>query len=149
MRAVVQRVTKALMEVDGRTVASIGRGLVAYVGFGPGDDAADFQYMTDKIRHLRVFEDGDGKMNLSVEDLGLGILFVPNFTLYGDCRRGRRPSYSGGAPVEEARGSFAAFIQYAKDQGVVCEQGIFQADMQIEQHCDGPVTLLLDSKRTF
>lgn len=149
MRAVVQRVSRACLRIDGQDVASIGQGLVAYVGIGPKDDEKSYDYILDKLTHLRVFEDEEGKMNRSVEDISGEILIVSNFTLYGDCRHGRRPGYSAGAPVEEARKLYQRFTEKAAAIGPYVRFGVFQADMKIEQVCDGPVTLLLDSEKLF
>ncbi|MBQ4383453.1 MAG: D-tyrosyl-tRNA(Tyr) deacylase [Firmicutes bacterium] len=148
MRAVVQRVKEASLLSEGVPFSSIGKGLAVYIGFGPEDTDKEFQYMIDKVRGLRVFEDDAGKMNLSVADIGGEILWIPNFTLYGDCRTGRRPSYSFGAPAAAAREMFARFEQMAQAAGS-CAFGVFQTDMQITQVNDGPVTLLIDSGRAF
>ncbi len=149
MRVVLQRVKRAALTADGVPCAAIGPGLVAYVGIGPGDDDAAMRYILDKIWNLRVFEDAQGKLNLSVKDLGYEVLFVSNFTLYGDCRHGRRPSYSSAAPVEEARGKFERFKELASEGPLRAAFGVFQADMEIEQLCSGPVTLLMDSGKEF
>jgi len=153
MRAVVQRVRSAEITSDGRLTASLERGLVVYVGIAPQDGEADFSYIIDKTLRLRIFEDDEGKLNRSVGDIGGEVLFVSNFTLYGDCRHGRRPSYSNGAPVEEARTLYAAFMELARkraaEEGIRVYSGVFQADMQISQVCDGPVNLLLDSGKEF
>jgi len=108
------------------------------------------KYMLDKLVHLRIFEDEQGKLNLSVTDKGYSLFLVSNFTLYGDCRHGRRPSYSSGAPIQEAARIYDQFVAYAKENaGVPVHTGVFQADMQIDTHLDGPVTLLLDSDKEF
>ena len=145
MRVVLQRVKRAALTADGVLCAAIGAGLVAYVGIGPGDDDTAMRYILD----LRVFEDEQGKLNMSVKDLGYEVLFVSNFTLYGDCRHGRRPSYSSAAPVEEARGKFERFKELAGEGPLRAAFGVFQADMEIEQLCSGPVTLLMDSGKEF
>lgn len=149
MRAVVQRVEKAELWADGQFAASIGPGLAVYVGFGPEDDDGAMRYILEKVRHLRIFEDEKGKLNLSVEDTEGEILWIPNFTLYGDCRHGRRPGYSAGAPVEEARELFCRFRRLVEEETKNSQFGVFQADMRIDQRCNGPVTLLLDSQKTF
>ena len=156
MRAVVQRVTKASLTSDGVPFSSIGKGLAVYIGFGPEDTEKEYQYMLDKILGLRIFEDEAGKMNLSVCDISGDILWIPNFTLYGDCRTGRRPSYSFGAPADAAREMFGRFQQMAiisteqkTGQAGHCAFGVFQTDMQIMQVNDGPVTLPIDSGKAF
>ena len=149
MRVVLQRVSQARLSVAGEEAASIGPGLVAYVGFSSQDSIESMTYILNKIWNLRVFEDENGKLNRSVIDMGYEILFVPNFTLYGDCRSGRRPSYSSGAPVEEARKLFEQFQGEASHGPFRAAFGVFQAEMEISQSCDGPVTLLLDSQKVF
>lgn len=149
MRAVVQRVDSARATVGEETAGAIGAGLMVLVGFSPRDDEGTFSYMLDKLLGLRVFEDGEGKMNLSVRDVGGGLLLVPNFTLYGDCRKGRRPGYSSGAPSAQAEGFFSRFVAMARERHHTVESGIFQAEMKIALVNDGPVTLLLDSDRNF
>lgn len=149
MRVVLQRVSRARLSAAGEEVAAIGPGLVAYVGFSPQDNAESMTYILNKIWNLRVFEDENGKLNRSVTDMGYEVLFVPNFTLYGDCRSGRRPGYSSGAPVEEARRLFEQFRSEASHGPVRAAFGIFQAEMEISQNCHGPVTLLLDSQKVF
>lgn len=149
MRVVLQRVKKAALTADGEACAAIGPGLVAYVGIGPEDNDEDMRYILEKIWHLRVFEDANGKLNLSVKDLDYEVMFVSNFTLYGDCRHGRRPSYSAGAPVEQARELFERFRELSEELPLRSVFGVFQADMEIDQLCSGPVTLLLDSGKEF
>ncbi|MGD9519808.1 MAG: D-aminoacyl-tRNA deacylase, partial [Armatimonadota bacterium] len=122
MRAIVQRVSEARVEVEeGRVVGSIGRGLMALVGFAPGDEEADLDYITRKIVDLRIFEDAEEKMNLSVRDVGGALLLVPNFTIHADCRRGRRPSFTGAAPPEQARVLFERFLALTRTLGVPVE----------------------------
>jgi len=150
MRAVIQRVKRVALKADGTPHGEMKAGILALVGVHESDDAKVMNYMLEKMTKLRIFEDENGKMNLSITDLGLSLFLVPNFTLYGDCRHGRRPSYAGGAPVAVAEGLFNAFAEYAKENaGVPVETGVFQADMQIDTLLDGPVTLLLDSDKQF
>lgn len=151
MRMVLQRVKHVELTADGRPFDQMGQGILAMVGIEPGDDApAVMKYMLDKLVHLRIFEDEQGKLNLSVTDKGYSLFLVSNFTLYGDCRHGRRPSYSTGAPIQEASRIYELFVKFAKENaGVPVHTGVFQADMQIETQLDGPVTLLLDSDKEF
>lgn len=151
MRMVLQRVKKVSLTADGEPYDQMQQGILAMIGIESGDEnEAVMKYMLDKLLSLRIFEDEQGKMNLSVTDQQYGIFLVSNFTLYGDCRHGRRPSYSSGAPVQEAAGIYEKFIQYAKAHAEVeVHTGVFQADMQIEVCLDGPVTLLLDSHKEF
>lgn len=149
MRVVMQRVLNASLSIDGAVVSEIGKGLVCYVGIGQNDDAQTYAYVCEKLIHTRIFEDEDGKMNRSAQDIGGELLIVSNFTLYGDLRHGRRPSYSGGAPVEVAREKYAAFCEQAKEMHLPAKFGVFQADMKIDAVCDGPVNLLLDSDKLF
>lgn len=147
MRAIVQRVSEARVEVEeGRVVGSIGRGLMALVGFAPGDEEADLDYITRKIVDLRIFEDAEEKMNLSVRDVGGALLLVPNFTIHADCRRGRRPSFTGAAPPEQAQVLFERFLALTRTLGVPVEAGEFGAHMHVSLINDGPVTVILDSK---
>jgi D-tyrosyl-tRNA(Tyr) deacylase len=145
MRAVVQRVASARVEVAGRTVGAIDRGLLVYLGFGRGDAAADRVWVLDKIVNLRIFEDDDGKMNRSVREVGGALLLVSQFTLYGDVRRGRRPSFGEAMPPEEAEGAYDAAVDEARALGLPVETGTFRADMQVISQNDGPVTLWIDS----
>ena len=149
MRAVVQRVTKGRVRVEGETVGEIGPGFVVLLGIGREDTRADAQYLAEKVVNLRVFEDEEGKMNLSLLDVGGEILAISQFTLYGDCRKGRRPSFTAAAPPEEARALYEGFVQEVAGYGLRVATGQFQAHMLVEIHNDGPVTLLLDSKREF
>lgn len=149
MRAVLQRVAKARVTVDNKTVGEMGRGIMLLAGMDTGDDASDYRYILDKSVNLRIFEDENDKMNLSAADLGLGLMIVPNFTIYADARHGRRPSFAMGAKPEEAKRTFDEFIKYARDNFPVVESGIFQADMQVELVNDGPITILLDSDKLF
>ena len=149
MRAVVQRVVFADVTVAGSTTGVIDRGLMVLLGVGEGDDEKDAEYMAEKVCGLRIFEDAEDKMNLSVQDVGGDILAVSQFTLYGDVRKGKRPSFSTAARPEEANRLYRCFIHCCKSRGVRVEEGIFQADMLVKIHNDGPVTILLDSKKTF
>lgn len=149
MRAVVQRVTQASVQIDGRTVASIGHGLVVLLGVGTGDTDADAVYLARKIAGLRIFDDEHGKMNLTVLQVRGSALVVSQFTLYGDCRKGRRPSFTDAAPPETAVHLYETFIKTLRSEGVQVTTGIFQAAMQVGLVNDGPVTFLLDSSRLF
>ena len=149
MRAVVQRVLRAEVRVDQQTVAAIDRGLLVLVGVGADDSPADAKWLADKVAHLRVFDDEDGKMNLSVLDTGGSVLAVSQFTLYGDCRRGRRPGFSGAAPPGQGEDLYRRRISELEQMQVAVASGVFQAHMEVELINDGPVTLLLDSKRHF
>lgn len=149
MRAVVQRVEKARVTVEGRETGRIGAGLVVYLAVGQGDSAADCVYLAEKIAGLRIFEDEKGLMNLSVKESGGEVLCISQFTLYGDCRKGRRPSFIAAAPPEEAALLFEEFCTGLKEKGLVVATGLFGAAMRIEQINDGPVTILLDSRKTF
>ena len=149
MRAVVQRVSKAAVDIGGITTAPIGRGLVILLGIRRGDSSVDLTWMADKIIHLRIFPDGDGKMNISLADMGGEMLIVSQFTLYGDCRKGRRPGFSMAAPPEIAEPLYNQFIEEVRKLGIPAATGTFQAEMAVELVNDGPVTLLLDSEKTF
>ena len=146
MRAVVQRVSRAQVTVKGEIAGKIGRGLVVLLGVGATDSEADANYLGDKIAGLRVFEDENGKMNLDAAAVGGGILVVSQFTLYGDVRRGKRPSFDAAAPPERARQLYEYFVQRIRAAGLPCETGRFQEMMQVELVNDGPVTILLDSE---
>lgn len=150
MRAVVQRVKRASVRVEGQITGEIQNGLLILLGVGQEDSEKDVAYLADKIVNLRIFDDAEGKMNLSVLDVGRSLLVVSQFTLYGDCRKGKRPSYSHAARPEEARRLYEAFMAYVRDTyGIKVEAGIFQAMMDVELINEGPVTLLLDSQKTF
>jgi D-tyrosyl-tRNA(Tyr) deacylase len=138
-------VSSASVEVDGKTVASIGRGLLVLLGVAQGDRERQTEWLADKIAGLRIFEDEAGKMNLSVEDVGGAALVVSQFTLLGDCRKGRRPSFSEAAPPEEADRLYGVFVARLKERGLAVETGVFQAMMQVHLVNDGPVTLVVDS----
>ena len=149
MRAVVQRVSSASVTVDGRQVGAIGAGLLVFVGVEQGDDAQDVAFVAGKVRDLRVFEDEQGRMNRSVVDAGGGVLVVSQFTLLGDCRKGRRPSFDAAAPPEPARRLYEAVVDQLRRDGLPVETGAFQAMMDVSLINVGPVTLLLDSRRRF
>ncbi|MCI6094544.1 MAG: D-aminoacyl-tRNA deacylase [Eubacteriales bacterium] len=148
MKAVVQRTARAGVSIDGNTVGRIDRGLLVLLGIEPDDGEADIEYMVKKCSGLRIFEDENGKMNLSVQDVGGSILLVSQFTLLGDARKGNRPSFTGAAVPEKAIPIYERVIsELAKRLPV--QTGVFGADMQVELVNDGPVTILLDSKRTY
>jgi D-tyrosyl-tRNA(Tyr) deacylase len=149
MRSVVQRVREAAVEVDGEVVGRIGQGLLVLIGVAREDGMADATYIAGKIRDLRIFEDEDGKMNRSVMDIGGSVLLVSQFTLYGDARKGRRPSFDAAAPPELARAMYEDVARRLADEGLTVATGRFQALMQVSLVNDGPVTVLLDSARTF
>jgi D-tyrosyl-tRNA(Tyr) deacylase len=149
MRAVVQRVKSAAVRVEGNVVGSIGPGLLVLVGIAKTDAGADSQYLAEKIANLRVFGDEQGRMNRSLLETGGQVLCVSQFTLYGDCRKGRRPSYDQAAAPEMAQRLYDDFVKALRSFGVVVATGQFQAMMEVELVNDGPVTLLLDSAKTF
>jgi len=149
VRAVVQRVARAAVEIGGREVARIGRGLLVLLGVGEGDAEADADYMARKIADLRVFEDDEGRMNRSVTEVGGAVLLVSQFTLYGDCRKGRRPSFSHAAAPDEAVRLYELVAARLRDAGLEVGTGRFQEMMQVDLVNDGPVTILLDSDRVF
>ena len=149
MRAVVQRVAEAFVRIEGEEVGRIGRGILVFLGVGPGDDREDAVYLAEKIAHLRIFPDEADKMNLSLEDIGGGALVISQFTLYGDCRKGRRPSYSTAAPPELARALYEEFVAEMRRTCPHVATGRFQETMRVSLVNDGPVTLLLDSKKNF
>lgn len=146
MRAVIQRVLGASLSVDGATVSETGKGLVVYLGVGKGDDDTDIAYIVKKTAGLRIFEDDAGKMNRSARDVGAEILFVSQFTLYGDCRKGNRPSFTDAEPPESAKALYERATEALRAEGLIVRTGVFGADMRIEQVCDGPVTICLDSR---
>jgi len=149
MRAVVQRVSRAQVTVNGEITGQIGLGLLVLLGVGRDDANADATYLVEKIAGLRVFEDAQGKMNLSVQDVGGSVLAVSQFTLYGDARRGKRPSFDAAAPPEKARQLYEFFVEQIRATGLRCETGRFQEMMQVELVNEGPVTILLDSAKGF
>lgn len=145
MRAVVQRVSRAGVSVDGEVVGAVGRGLLVLLGVAPTDTEAGARWLADKVVGLRIFPDDEGKMNRDVTEAGGGVLVVSQFTLYGDCRKGRRPSFVGAAPPEVAEPLYEAFVAAVRAQGVPAATGRFGAMMQVELVNDGPVTLLIDT----
>lgn len=145
MRACVQRVSRASVAVDGEVISQIGLGLLVLLGVGPEDDENSARALADKIVGLRIFDDGEGKMNRSLLDVGGELLVVSQFTLWGDCRKGRRPSFIGAAPPEMAERLYEAFVASAGAIGARVATGRFRAHMQVELVNDGPVTLLLDT----
>ena len=146
MRAVIQRVKSAAVYVDGRLSGKIGNGLLVLVGIGKGDGEKDISYMASKIPDLRIFEDASGKFNLSLKDIDGGILIVSQFTLFGDCRKGRRPSFSEAEEPAMAKDLYDRLILKLKERKILTQTGQFQAKMEVHLINDGPVTLLLDSR---
>jgi len=149
MRAVIQRVKRARVTVNGEITGEIGTGLLVLLGVGRGDDEAAADYLAAKIAGLRVFEDGEGKMNLAVTEVGGAVLAVSQFTLYGDVRKGKRPSFDEAARPETARALYEYFVGRIRATGVRCETGRFQEMMDVELVNDGPVTILMDSGKGF
>ncbi len=149
MRAVIQRVNAARVEVKAEVAGQIEDGLVVFLGVGREDGPADSDYLAGKIAGLRIFEDTEGLMNLSVQDTGGAILSISQFTLFGDCRKGRRPGFSAAAPPEQAEELYEHFTENLRRQGIAVAKGRFQAEMRIIVDNDGPVTILLDSKKQF
>lgn len=147
MRAVVQRVDRASVTVDGKVTGSVQKGLMVLLGVAEGDTAKDLAYIVDKVCGLRIFEDEAGKMNLSVKDVGGAILAVSQFTLCGDCRHGKRPSFSAAARPEIANELYEQFVTACRNNGLPVETGVFRAHMLVELVNNGPVTILLDSSR--
>lgn len=147
MRAVIQRTERASVEVDGKTIAEIGRGLLVFLGIGDGDTDADLKYIADKTTGLRIFSDENEKMNLSVSDIGGEILVVSQFTLYGDCRKGRRPNFTASMEPVCANEMYERFIDRLRGGGMRVSCGEFGADMKVGLINDGPVTIILDSSK--
>ena len=147
MRLVIQRVREARVEVDGQPCGSIARGLLVLVAVAKTDTAADADYLAEKLLSLRIFSDDEGKMNRSVADIGGSLLVVSNFTLYGDCAKGRRPGFDLAAPPEQARPLYEYFMEKLRSSQVPVEAGVFQASMAVHLVNDGPVTLLCESKK--
>jgi len=145
MRALIQRVTRASVEIDGVIAGEIGPGLLVFLGIARSDSSHDVDYLVNKIVDLRIFEDPNGKMNLSVRETGGGLLIVSQFTLYGDCRKGRRPSFDQAARPEAAKPLYEEFLTKVQATGLLVQTGVFQATMQISLVNDGPVTLLCES----
>lgn len=146
MRAVVQRVQEASVTVEGTVVGAITHGLLVFLGVGSGDTSADARYLAKKIAKLRIFPDDQGKMNLDVQEVGGQILVVSQFTLYGDCRRGRRPSFSGAAAPDVAETLYQEFVAELQAEGITVATGVFQAHMDVSLINDGPVTLIVSSE---
>jgi D-aminoacyl-tRNA deacylase len=149
MRAVVQRVSRCRVTVAGNVVGEIGAGVLVLLGVSKADNEASADYLVEKIIGLRIFEDAEGKMNLSVQDSGGAVLVVSQFTLYGDVRRGKRPSFDAAARPEEARRLYEYFVEEIRASGLRCETGQFQAMMEVELVNSGPVTILVDSEKVF
>ncbi|MCR3956564.1 MAG: D-aminoacyl-tRNA deacylase [Gudongella sp.] len=149
MRAVVQRVTQAKVIVDDENVGEIDKGLLVYLGVGESDTETDLEYMVNKVTGLRIFEDDNGKMNLSIQDIGGEILAISQFTLYGDARKGKRPSFTDAASPEVGDRLYERFIARTTEMGIRTESGVFGAHMMVDYVNDGPVTILLDSTKLF
>ncbi len=149
MRAVIQRVLQAKVEVNGRQVGKIDKGLLVYLSVAKGDSEKDTEFMADKLVNLRIFADEAGKMNLSVLDVGGSILLVSNFTLHGDCRKGRRPGFDAAAEPQLAQQLYEKVVELIARQGVTVQKGTFGEHMHVNSTNDGPVTFLLDSSRLF
>ncbi len=149
MRAVVQRVNHCRVVVDGTVVGEIGQGLLVFLGVAKADTTAAADYLLEKVLGLRIFEDAEGKMNLSVQDRKGEVLVVSQFTLYGDVRRGKRPSFDAAARPEQARELYEYFVEKVRAAGILCKTGQFQAMMDVELVNAGPVTILIDSEKVF
>jgi len=149
MRAVVQKVVKSSVTVEGKTTGEIGQGLLVLLGVTHDDTQQDARYLAEKIANLRIFEDAEDKLNLSVKDIHGAVLSVSQFTLYGDCRKGRRPSFTGAARPEQAAVLYEQFNAYLRSEGLTVQTGQFQTHMLVELVNDGPVTILLDSRKQF
>ena len=149
MRAVIQRVSRARVRVDGQTTGEIGQGLLILLGVGQGDSSKEADYLLEKIINLRIFEDAGGKMNLSLLETGGQLMVISQFTLYADCRKGRRPSFTDAAPPEEAQKLYDYFVDAARARALQVATGIFQTLMEVELVNSGPVTILLDSSKDF
>lgn len=149
MRAVVQRVKNASVQVGENQAGAVENGLLVFLGVTHNDTENDAKYLADKIAGLRIFEDSDDKLNLSVQDVGGSVLSVSQFTLFGDCRRGRRPSFTEAAPAAQGDALYEAFNRYLRENGLQVETGQFQTHMEVSLVNDGPVTILLDSQKQF
>lgn len=149
MRAIIQRVSQASVTVENKVISRIDKGLLVLLGVGNEDEFEDLDYLVSKTLGLRIFEDENSKMNLSLEDIGGELLVVPQFTLYGDARKGRRPSFSDSAPPEKGKLYYEKFLDKCRKRGFNPKEGIFGADMKVSLLNDGPVTIMLDSKKTF
>lgn len=145
MRVVIQRVSRANVKIDGETVGEIGEGLCVLVGVAPDDDEGDAAWLVEKIVNLRIFSDDEGKMNRSLLDIGGSLLAVSQFTLYGDCRKGRRPSFIGAASPERGNELYETFAAGVRNMGITVATGVFGADMKVELVNDGPVTIVIDT----
>jgi D-tyrosyl-tRNA(Tyr) deacylase len=149
MRAVIQRVSEAKVVVEDQTVGEIGQGLLVYLGVGKEDSSKDAEFMADKLSNLRIFADSAGKMNLSVQDVGGSVLLISNFTLHGDCRKGRRPGFDAAGDPEVAEGLYEKVAELIASEDIKVEKGVFGAHMHVSSINDGPVTFLLDSSKLF
>lgn len=149
MRAVVQRVNKSSVKIDNKIVNEIDQGLMVLLGISEDDEYGDIDYMVDKITNLRIFEDGEGKMNLSLYDIKGELLVVSQFTLYGDCKKGRRPSFVKAARPQKAKEYYDIFVKKCVESGINTKTGIFQAEMIVNIENDGPVTIMLDSEKVI
>ncbi|MHC4927475.1 MAG: D-aminoacyl-tRNA deacylase [Planctomycetota bacterium] len=149
MRVVIQRVSRAAVTVEGQITGRIERGLLVFLGVGKEDGQADIDFLADKIANLRIFPDEGGKMNLSVTDIGGGVLLISQFTLFGDCRKGRRPDFTAAGDPETAKQLYEQMIETIRGKGLTVGAGVFAAHMDIDSVNDGPVTLLLDSQKGF
>lgn len=149
MRAVIQRVSRASVTVNGQVTGQIGAGFLVLIGMANGDGPADIEYVSTKVRDLRVFDDGEGRLNLSLKEAGGSVLVVSQFTLLGDVRKGRRPSYDEAAKPEAAEALYLEVIARLRSFGLTVEAGVFRAQMRVELVNDGPVTILIDSRRIF
>ncbi|WP_055071183.1 D-aminoacyl-tRNA deacylase [Clostridium massiliamazoniense] len=149
MRAVVQRVSSSSVKVNGEVVGAINKGFNVLIGISKDDTIEDLKYIKDKIMNLRVFEDEDEKLNLSIKDVSGELLIISQFTLYGDCRKGRRPNFMEALGGDEAKKLYEEFLKLFEDEDIKVETGIFGADMKVSIENDGPVTLLLESKKNF
>jgi len=149
MRAVIQRVLRAKVEIDGRVAGQIGKGILAYVSVGKGDTEKDAEWVAGKIGELRIFADEEGKMNVGAVEVGAQVLAISNFTLHGDCRKGRRPGFDGAAEPGEAERLYDVVCKCIQDKGLRMERGVFGAHMHVESVNDGPVTFILDSGRAL
>lgn len=147
MRAVIQRVNKASVTVDGEVIGKIGKGLLLFLGIGNGDEKSDLKYIADKTMGLRIFSDDNDKMNLSVTDIDGEILVISQFTLYGDCRKGRRPNFTPAMEPVAAEQMYEEFLKYLTENNMKVQHGSFGADMSVELVNDGPVTVILDSSK--
>lgn len=149
MRAVIQKVKNANVKVDGDTVGEIQKGFLIFLGIEAGDTQSDLAYIVGKISKIRIFEDADDKMNLSIKDVGGEVLSISQFTLLGDARKGNRPSFTGAEKPEKAKEIYLKFNEELRKEGIKVAEGIFQADMEVSLINDGPVTILLDSRKLF